>query len=106
MAAASFGARRGIGGGVCTRTGVDMDGRRSVLPEASVSLVEALFDAPVAALWLAAKILLLKVRSICGFTRQDNPTLTALAEKLRISILVSRRSYLSTTFLRAHHVQV
>lgn len=39
-----------------------MDGRRSVLPEASVSLVEALFDAPVAALWLAAKILVLKVR--------------------------------------------
>ena len=39
-----------------------MDGRRSVLPEASVSLVEALFDAPVAALWLAAKILSLKVR--------------------------------------------
>ena len=62
MAAASLGARRGIGGGVCRKTGVDMDGRRSVLSEASVSPVEAWFDAPVAALWLAAKILVLKVR--------------------------------------------
>jgi hypothetical protein len=62
VAAASLGARRGIGGGVCTKTGVDMDGRRSVLSEASVSPVEAWFDAPVAALWLAAKILVLKVR--------------------------------------------
>lgn len=32
------------------------------MSEASVSPVEALFDAQVAALWLAAKILLLKVR--------------------------------------------
>ena len=49
MAGASPGARRGIGGDVCSRTGVDMGGPRYAMSEASASRVGALLDAPGAA---------------------------------------------------------
>jgi hypothetical protein len=106
VGAASLGARRGIGGGVCTKTGVDMNGPRCVSSEASERLAEAWFDAPEAALWLATEILSLEVCLRTVVSRAKAALLHRLAEK--VQDLHSRFATLlhSTTFLRAHHVQI
>lgn len=106
MAGASLGAQRGIGGDACSRTGVGVDGRRCALSETSASRVEALVDAPEAALCFATAILSLEgcIDAVVHAPRQHY--VTARQKKFRISILVSRRSYRSTPFLRAHHVQI
>jgi hypothetical protein len=106
VAEASLGAQRGIGGGACTKTGVDMGGQNFASLEASASLVEALLDARGAALCLATVILPLEgcLEGVVHAPRQR--PVTAWQKKFKISILVSRRCYISTTFLRAHHVQV
>jgi hypothetical protein len=106
VAEASLGAQRGIGGDACTKTGADMGGRKCASSEALKSLVEALLDARGVALCLATVILPLEgcLEDVVHAPRQY--LVTARQKKFRISILVSRHCYISTTLLRAHHVQV
>jgi DNA-binding transcriptional LysR family regulator len=72
VAAESLGARRGIGGDACTRTGADMGGRRCEGSAASMSLVAAGFGVLVVALLLAARLLAFGgVLSTRGSRRDD-----------------------------------
>ena len=107
MAAGSLVARRGIGGGACTKIGVDLGDGQFGFWGASMSLAVALFDALEAASSLATRLLPFGA-VVCGLVHAPRWIYPhRSAEKVRdLGISFRDATTLITTFLRAHHVQV
>jgi hypothetical protein len=83
VAGASLGARRGTDGDVCTKTGVDTDGRMCASKEASASPEEALLDALEVALCLATEIMSLEGCNRCRSSRAKTVPGDRPAEKVQ-----------------------